>query len=138
MSVLQNSCNILPSLLILLNTMPSPKSYSSELSRSHAVSSSNQNLSDVKKSSSTEDHTQYTNISLQDQVNSTLPKSNGKPPEISKQNLCLPLRDFGRVSFHIRDRIAAIIANVTYTIVESIDNFTNNSEIGKEYIKYVT
>lgn len=116
--------------------MPSPKSKSSEVSKSEAVSHSNQNLSEVRNSS-TEDHPQYTKISLPDNVSPNLTKSNIIPTETSKTHISLPFRDFGRVSFHIRDRIAAIIANVTYTTVEFIDNFTDNSETGKEFIKYV-
>lgn len=48
-----------------------------------------------------------------------------------------PYRTFGHFSFHIRDTIAEFIAKATYNILIFIDKYTQNSDIAKEFIKYV-
>lgn len=48
-----------------------------------------------------------------------------------------PYRIFGHFSFHIRDTIAEFIAKATYNILIFIDKYTQNSDIAKEFIKYV-
>lgn len=117
--------------------MQSSKSYTSEHSKSKLSSPSDKKSNETIKASLLEGDKQNSNISLQEQVSSNLAKPTNNPTETSESYTNLPFRDMGKVSFHIRDRISVIIANVTYTTLEFIDHFTDNSDIGKEFIKYV-
>lgn len=117
--------------------MQSSKSYPYEHSKSELSSPGDKKSNKIINASLLEGDKQNSNISLQEQVSSNLANPTNNPTEISESYTNLPFRDMGKVSFHIRDRISVIIASITYTTLEFIDHFTNDSDIGKEFIKYV-
>lgn len=105
--------------------------------KSDFASASNRRLNKALKFLSTEDRKHTSNISHHKHVSSNLAKPIVNTPEKSESVTNFPFQDIGRVSFHVRDRIAAIISSATYIILNFIDHFTENSEIGKEFVKYV-
>lgn len=117
--------------------MQTSKSCSSEHSKSELLSPRDMKPNETVKSSLSEGDKQNSNISPQEQVSSNEAKATYKPTEISESYINVPFKDMGKFSFHIRDTIAAIIASATYTTLGFIDHFTDNSDIGKEFIKYV-
>lgn len=48
-----------------------------------------------------------------------------------------PIRTIGNFAFKFRDNFALLIASITYRILGLIDRITENSEFGKELVKYV-
>lgn len=117
--------------------MQSSKSHSSEHSKSEPLSLNDGKSNETIKSSLPQGHKESSNISLQEQVSSKSAKPTNNPTQTSESYTNLPFKDLGKASFHIRDRMAVVIASVTYTTLEFIDHFTDNSDVGKEFIKYV-
>lgn len=117
--------------------MQSSKSYSSKHSNSEVLSTGDGKSNETIKASLLEGDKQNSNISPQEQVSPNEAEATNKTIETSGLFMNLPFKDMGKVSFHIRDKIAAIIASATYTTIGIIDHFTDNSDISKEFIKYV-
>ena len=113
--------------------MQSSKNYYSQDIKPALLSPSNRKSNETIKTLLPEGDKQSNKILPQEQVSSN--KANLPNKSIEKSDL--PFINMGKVSFHIRDRISVIIAGVTYTTLEFIDQFTEGSDIGKEFIKYV-